>query len=104
MNWKYIMLIGAILPLVTLLFVDNWRSHMGIIYNLQKAEVVIDPADPFHCEIQQRAHHTLKTTGKLPSCDNLLVGANLANALAKAHCKTNNEVVASTKRAGPTPR
>ena len=40
-NWKYVMLAGVLLPLTSLLFVDAWYEHAGIINNLRSAHVTL---------------------------------------------------------------
>jgi hypothetical protein len=39
--WRWLMAIGVATPLVSLLFIEWWNPHAGVVRNLQRANVVL---------------------------------------------------------------
>jgi len=70
-KWKVLVLLGVLLPLISLLFIDNWVSQMGVVWNLGNSAIKIKITDS-EC-LKSSPSILSRTLAGLPDCEKTLL-------------------------------
>lgn len=70
-KWKWLVLLGVLLPGVSTLFIDNWVPEKGVVWNASNAVVRIgaENSSDLQCFLQRQVREVAKAAGEtnLPS-------------------------------------
>ena len=69
-KWKVLILAGVLLPIITLPFVSNWASQMGLVWNLGNSVVKIETSASSDAECLRQ---TFRTPSSTPACGQTLI-------------------------------
>lgn len=70
-TWKWLVLVGVLLPGVSILFIDDWAPEKGVVWNVSNGVVRIgaENSNELQCFLQRQVREVAKAAGEkhLPS-------------------------------------
>lgn len=69
--WKWLVLLGVLLPSVSMLFIEDWASEKGVVWNVSNGVVRVGTqnSNELQCFLQRQVREVAKAAGEthLPS-------------------------------------
>lgn len=70
-TWKWLVLVGVLLPSVAILFIENWTPEKGVVWNVSNGVVRVgaENSNELQCFLQRQVREVAKAAGEksLPS-------------------------------------
>jgi hypothetical protein len=82
-KWKVLVLLGALLPSVSILFIEDWVPERGVVWNVSNGVVRIgtENSNELQCFLQRQVREVAKAAGETslpstPACGLTLVSVS----------------------------
>ncbi len=82
-KWKWLVLVGALLPGVALLFIEDWDPEKGAVWNVSNGVVRVgaENSNELQCFLQRQVREVAKAAGETslpstPACGFTLVSVS----------------------------